>query len=354
VEPDWIAEVLLRESFHTAVPLRCTVDSKSGTATVDELIGVWQRVLQRSPINPDENFSDLTTDDSLADCVFAEIARQLGRELPSATICYAQTISALAAVVEHSELPRFPPLVLLKSGNDQQPIFIAPGIGGRASFSSLAKHMKTERSIYGIQARGVEGLEEPFERIEDMAEFYLKAITQLQSQGPYFLIGYSFGGLLAVEMARRITAGGQQVAMLTMIDTYPHPRYLPFGERLRFNTNRVKAAFWKRVRREDRSMVLPQTSPGSFAHNMQRVKQSDFVALARYRPSFYSGPVKFVRPEAAPYLASNPFNVWKKLVGELQIETVPGDHLGVVAAHPERLAAVLTRYVGEASAEAKA
>jgi hypothetical protein len=64
--------------------------------------------------------------------------------------------------------------------------------------------------------------------------------------------------------------------------------------------------------------------------------------------------VKFVRPEAAPYLASNPFNVWKKLVGELQIETVPGDHLGVVAAHPERLAAVLTRYVGEASAEAKA
>ena len=331
------------------------MDSKSGTTTVDALIGIWQGVLRRSPIRPDENFWDLTTDDSLADSIFSQIAQELGRELPSATLCYAQTISALAAVVEHSELPRFSPLVRLKGGNDQQPIFVAPGVGGRASFSSLAKQIKTERSIYGIQAKGIDGREEPFERIEDMVEFYLKAIIELQPKGPYFLIGYSFGGLLAMETARRITANGQRVAMLTMIDAYPHPRYLPFGEKLRFNTNRVKAAFWKRAKQHQaRSAVLPQASSGSFAHNMQRVKQSDLLALARYRPQVYSGTVKFIRPEGAPYLATNPFNVWRRLVSELQIETVPGDHLGIVAAHPEKLAAVLSRYVYEASAEAKA
>jgi acetoacetyl-CoA synthetase len=325
------------------------VGTKSGTVTVDALIGIWQRVLQRSSIRQDENFFDLTTDDSLVDSVFVEIARELGRELPSATICYAQTISELARVIEHPELPEFSPLVLLKGGNEQSPIFIAPGVGGRASFSSLAKHMKTERAIYGIQAKGVDGLEEPLERIEDMAEFYSRAITQLQPQGPYFLIGYSFGGLLALEMAHRITAAGKRIATLVMIDTHPHPRYLPFGEKLRFNARRVRTAFWKRMNKsEERNEVSAKASSLSFAQTMQRVKQSDLVALARYRPRFYPGAIRFVRPGTDPYLATNLLSVWKKLVNELQIETVPGDHLGMVATHPEGLAAVLSRYVREA------
>jgi acetoacetyl-CoA synthetase len=328
------------------------VSSKSGTATVEALTQIWKKVLQRPSIGVGENFFDLTSDDALADVLFAEIAREFGRQFPSTSICYAQTVSALASLLNQPEFPKCSPLVLLRAGDNQQPIFIAPGVGGRASFSGLARQMQTDRAIYGIQAKGLDGLEQPFDRIEDMAEFYLKSIRQLQPQGPYFLIGYSFGGLLALEMAHRLTAAGQRLALLTLIDTYPHPRSLPFAERLRFIANRVKGSFNRRMNgSRDHNSVQPESSPLSFARNMQRVKESDFAALARYRPRFYRGAVNFIRPQTAPYLASDPFKVWANLVGELKIENVPGDHLGMVGAHPQNLAVVLSRQVRAASGE---
>lgn len=325
--------------------------TKAGTATVDAVAAIWQRVLRRSSIGTQENFFDLCTDDSLADAIFAGIMRVFGRELPAATICYASTISALAAVLEQPILPTFSPLVQLKAGTDKTPIFIAPGVGGRASFSGLARSMNTEFRIYGIQARGVEGIEAPLERIEDMAEFYLKAILQVQAQGPYFLIGYSFGGLVALEMAQRIALAGQRVALLTLIDTYPHPRYLPWGERLRFGAKRIKGALsYRRLTSDHQHRALDERyCQLSFAETTRRVKQSDFVALARYRPKLYKGSMRFVAPEADAYLPSDPVAVWKNLTEKLIVETVPGNHLKMVAEHSEKLAAVLSRYVREAS-----
>ncbi len=137
-----------------------------GAATVEGLTQIWQRVLQRSPIGPDDNFYDLGGTELLADSMFAEIAQVCGRELPSATICYAPTIGTLAALLDQPSLPRFSPFLQLKTGSEKPPIFIAPGVGGRASFSPLARHIHTGNPIYGIQAKGVDGLEEPFESIE--------------------------------------------------------------------------------------------------------------------------------------------------------------------------------------------
>jgi thioesterase domain-containing protein len=83
--------------------------------------------------------------------------------------------------------------------------------------------------------------------------------------------------------------------------------------------------------------------------NTSRNREADFLALRRYRPWFYRGKIKFVRPESNSYLPNHPDAVWKKLAAELEVETVPGDHLGMVGTHFESLAAVLTRYVNEAS-----
>jgi hypothetical protein len=72
------------------------------------------------------------------------------------------------------------------------------------------------------------------------------------------------------------------------------------------------------------------------------------VALERYRPTVYRGKINFVRPEANSYLPNDPTAIWKRLATELEIETVPGDHLGMVGTHFKSLAAVLTHYVEEA------
>jgi thioesterase domain-containing protein len=345
------------------------VNREHPTTMVDVVTQIWQRVLQRSSIGPDDNFFDLSGKEALADSIFTEIAQVCGRELPSATIYRAPTTGSLAALLEQPTLPRFSPFIQLKPGSEKPPILITPGVGGRASFSQLAKHIRTGHPIYGIQAKGVDGLEEPLGRIEDMAEFYLDALDEIQTQGPYLLIGYSFGGLVALEMAQRLFKAGKPVALLALVDTYSHPRYFPPGQRLPLIAKRtrshislmmqmpIRGAFSHFGRALARRLHIagahhrtlpPETSHLSFAQTILRVEANDFIAMARYRPQFYRGKIRFVRPEANPYLPSDPTALWKGLAAELEVETVPGDHLGMVGARFESLAAVLTRYVEEA------
>jgi len=337
--------------------------------TIEALTQIWQRVLQRSPIGPEEKFYAVGGTDQLADRTFAEIAHVFNRQLPTATICYAPTISALAAVLEQPTLPRFSPFVLLKAGSKHPPIFIGHGVGGRASFSELARHIRTENPIYGIQARGVDGLAPPLGRIEDMAEYYLDALRELQPQDPYILIGYSFGGLIALEMAQRLLKGGKHVALLVMVDSYPDPRYLPPGDRMWLIAKKIKNHL-SDLRRKPLSVALeqvrgalrkrlgnagvrkPQGPAGnasslslSFAETTAQVKQFDFLAMRRYRPRFYPGKIKFVRPETNSYLPTDPTAFWKHLAAEFEVETVPGDHLGMIGKHFENLAETLSGYV---------
>jgi thioesterase domain-containing protein len=347
----------------------CTVSDRPTLSTVETLTQVWERVLRRSPIGPEDNFFDLGGTDPQADALFAEIAQECGRMLPSATICHAPTIAALTALLEKPTLPCFSPFVPLRAGSRKPPILIAHGVGGRASFSELAKHIHAGHAIYGIQARGVDGMEEPFESIEDMAQLYLDALNELQPQGPYILLGYSFGGLVALEMAQRLSRDGKEIALLVLMDTYPHPRYFPAGQRLWLAAKKanghlanmkrmpIGAAFSYLVRGikrrlggakgHDHGALATEPHRLSFAQTTAHVKESDFRALARYRPRFYEGKIKFVRPETNSYLPNNPTALWKSLVSELEVETVPGDHLGMVGKHFEKLAAVLTRYVEE-------
>ncbi len=182
----------------------------SSAATIDALTLIWQRVLQKSPIGTADKFYDIGGTDVLADKLFAEIESTFQRPMPSAAICYAPTIASLAVLLEQPTLPRFSPFVQLGAGSRSAPILIAHGVGGRASFSELARHIRTDNPVYGIQAKGVDGLEEPLKSIEEMAAYYLNALDELPAQGPCMLIGYSFGGLIALEMAQRLVAQGKR------------------------------------------------------------------------------------------------------------------------------------------------
>lgn len=349
------------------VVAECAVNEQPTATTVDVLTEIWQRVLQRTSIGPGDSFFDLGGNDSLADSMFAEVARVCRRDLPSATICYAPTVAALAALMEQPVLPRFSPFVPLKAGSEEPPILIAHGLDGRASFSQLAKQIRTGHPIYGIQAKGVDGMEEPFDRIEDMAKFYLGALAKVQPRGPYILIGYSFGGLVALEMAQRLSEGGEKVALLVLVDAYPHPRYLSPGQRLWLVARRTRRHVAEMKRRSPRDALLyfvrgierrlrivggrnhgdrlPKARLLSFAQNIRHVHDKAYGAFRHYRPRFYRGKIKFVKAEVNFYFPDDPAAVWGKLAEELEVETVPGDHLEIVRTGFDSLAAVLTRHV---------
>src|SRR5437867_728076 len=144
----------------------------------DVLSPIWQRVLQVPSISVEDNFFDLGGDSSLALELFNEIAKTCGRELPPVTIYHAPTIAALADLLELATAPKLPALVLLKPGIQNPPIFITHGLGGSVmDFYQVVKRIDIPNAIYGMQAKGIDGVEEPFDRIEDMAQFYLDAIT---------------------------------------------------------------------------------------------------------------------------------------------------------------------------------
>jgi len=335
---------------------------------VEMLIPIWQRVLQLSSIGVDDNFFEVGGDSTLALALFNEIAQACGRELPPVMIYHAPTIAALASALEEST-PRVPPLVQLNAGSSEPSVFITHGLGGSVmDFFQVVKHIQTPRAIYGMQQKGIDGAEAPSESIEDMARYSLDAVKQLQPHGPYLLVGYSLGGLVTLEMARQLNAAGETVALLAMLDSYPEIRYLSFAQRVRLlarlATRRASTAMKLPVgdavslllrpasRRRSLTPTVSYQPPAdvSLSPAMQRVRQSAYLALTRYQPQFYPGRIKFVRAAIPTDFPADPSPVWAHLADKFEVETIPGDHLGIMTTHYEQLAAAISRYVKEALA----
>jgi len=325
-----------------------SVKPEATSSMIEVLKPIWQRVLQLQSIRVDDNFFDLGGDSSLALQLFNEIAQACDRELPPVTIYQAPTIAALAALLEQPTTPRFPTLVRLKPGAENPPVFIAHGLGGSVmDFFQPVRHIETDHAIYVMQARGIDGLDEPLASIEEMAEFYLDAIRRLQPRGPYALMGYSLGGLVVLEMAQRLSANGEKVALLAMLDAYPHIRYLSLGQRVRLVARQGRRGL-RSLGNLSGSAAYQPPAGVSLTPAMQRVRDSAYLALTRYRPRFYPGKIKFVRAEISSAFPDDAAAVWANLAKEFEVETVPGDHLGMIATQYEQLATILSRYLKEA------
>lgn len=339
----------------------CSVNHKPNYSTKEILLPIWERALQRTSIRVTDNFFDLGGTPSSATRLFAEVADEFGRSFPAVMICAAPTIETLAGLLEQPTTPRIPPLMLLKAGSENPPVFITHGLGGDVlGLADLVGKIESQHPIYGMQVRGIDGIDEPFTSIEERAQYYLDAIRQVQPRGPYFLVGYSLGGLVTLEMAQRLSARGEGIALLTLLDSYPDKKYLSTAQSallsLRQNKRRAenkiaRALSWKRSQDPDSNDKIQRYLQNlSIAHVAQRMKDADFAASRGYRPRFYCGKIRFVRAAISRYFPSNPTAVWAYLVQEFALETTPGDHVGMLTTHCKDLGALLSRHLREADA----
>jgi thioesterase domain-containing protein/acyl carrier protein len=290
-----------------------------GDRIVQAVTEVWQAALERPPAGPDEDFFDAGGDSLKAISLMVELEEALGVELPLTLINEAPTFAGLVAALRAERAPGYTPLVLLKAGEGAPPVFFVHGIGGNVvDLFPIARAMTYAGPVIGLQAQGLSPGRPCHRSVAAMAADYLAAIRTRQPQGPYHLCGYSFGGLVAFEMARMLAAAGETAALVGLFDTLPARAVWPQGLRRR------------RFRRSAAApMVLQILRAGPW--RMMNVRGFGLLAAARYRPGWYDGTLTLFSPvdrdPALPALEA----VWAPHARIVTTVPTAGDHLTMLA-----------------------
>lgn len=324
-----------------------------------KLIQIWQRLFQREDIDLQDNFFALGGHSLLAARLAVEIEKLLGHKVPIATFFHSPTVELLARrLTDENWAPPWSSLVPLQPQGSKPPFFLVHGWGGSVYGQGqlgLARRFSSDQPVYGIQAVGLDGKAPRHTTVEAMAAHYVQEICSFQPTGPYYLGGYSMGGLIAFEVAQQLYRHGHRVALLALLDSAPigplpwflyglrmssyiprrfwfHFRHwweLPPRERLSYFRGRWAALRYWLVR--NRSQPSPVTAPPQVDSQPPQVPGFDdyYHAVASvYRPQRYPGAINvFVSDDADCTWR----RYWRYLAcGGASFHPVPGHHFQIL------------------------
>jgi acyl-CoA synthetase (AMP-forming)/AMP-acid ligase II/thioesterase domain-containing protein/acyl carrier protein len=328
---------------------------------------IWQEVLQAPVADREQDFFQSGGDSLKAIRFVSELERALGIELPVTLINEAPDFGKLCAMLRERRTSRYVPLVLLKEGDGAPPLYFVHGLGGNvAELFPLARSMIYPGAVFGIQARGLRAQERPHLTVEAMAVEYLREIKTRQPRGPYCLCGYSFGGLVALEMAQRLLQSGDRVAFLGLFDTMPSSLVWPprtwlgcarrrLAHMLSTPMHTWPGATWSAGARMLTRLRdhLAQRQPGglpvpaflaSAPASVLKVGISALVASSRYRPRFYAGALTLFTPTSRDPSLPSLQVIWRRHALALSVVPTVGAHLTMFsAANAAAAAASLSR-----------
>jgi amino acid adenylation domain-containing protein len=302
---------------------------------------IWRDVLGLRLAAPGDDFFDLGGDSLRAITMTCELEKALGRELPMNLIHRAPTFAAFCATLrEKGPLP-YSPLVVLKRGRTSPALFFVHGVGGCVmELSGLCRKIPWSGPVIGIQARGLDGRDPPHDSVDAMVSEYLEAVKAYQKEGPYLLCGYSFGGLVAFELARRLRDGGDEVAFVGMFATLPPGHHFLRAwtwaaylyRRFRTSADRVRTE--KRLR-------TPAVIPSSA---LRAVATSALSASTAYRGRSYGGELTIFEPGSRDFGVPSSARHWSRYASRLRHYSLQGRHDDMfVGANADAAAALLAR-----------
>ncbi|MDY6804445.1 MAG: amino acid adenylation domain-containing protein [Cyanobacteriota bacterium] len=315
------------------------------TTTELQLVQIWSSVLNIPSLGVRDNFFDLGGHSLLAVRLMARIEQQLGTHLPLATLFSEPTIENQASLLNATaDVQAISPLVAIEKAGEKPPFFCVHPVGGNVlCYSALARHLGQDRPFYGLQSPGV------LTSIEEMAACYIEAIQTVRPNGPYYLGGWSFGGVVAWEMARQLQASGQEVALLALIDSYapttPHEEMddafitnslsndlgAIFGSEFSISDSQLQQLkpeeqLGRILTEAKRLNILPPDIGMEQMGRLFEVFKANLKAMYDYGPLPYSGrTVLFSASDEAPERG------WSSLAaGEQEVYTIPGDHYEIL------------------------
>ncbi|MCI4061475.1 amino acid adenylation domain-containing protein [Micromonospora sp. R77] len=196
------------------------------TPREESLAGLFAEVLGLDRVGIDDDFFACGGHSLRLTRLVWQIHEKLGIDVPIRTVFQHPTVAELAeqlsADTEVSFEDPFAVLLPIRTAGDNPPLWwLHPGGGLSWPYLSFGRHIDPAWPLYGIQARGFDGLTPPSTSIEDMVDDYVRQVQEVQPRGPYYLLGWSFGGTLAHAMAAELQRRGHEVALLALLDAAP-------------------------------------------------------------------------------------------------------------------------------------
>lgn len=325
--------------------------------TEKKLLDIWKEVLHLNQIDLHDDFFEIGGHSLIAIQLMSKIKSILGITLPLATLLQHSTIHQLAILIDQKMPNLFgSSLIPIKPSGQNPPLFLVHGGGLHVlMYQTLSAHMDAAQPIYALQAKGLNGEAEPLNRIEDMAKHYIEEIQKISPDGPYALAGYSFGGLIAFEMAKQLRATGKEILMLGVFDTVIKPQLTretdSFSEKITKvskkiawnikdiahnpsqNINYRKFVYQRRFKNWKTKLLhnKKKTTIENSSHLESVISKSNFEAWSNYKITPYKGDLYlFKAKEQRFFIEEKDFFGWQPYInGEIYIHEVPGDHLNL-------------------------
>ncbi|WP_240506262.1 non-ribosomal peptide synthetase [Thermoactinospora rubra] len=217
-----------------ALPEPAPADEPAGaiprTPQEQAICELFAEVLGR-PAGPGTDFFAAGGDSLLAMRLAAAVEARLGEPLSIAAVFEAPTPEGLAARLGRAGQDfGLAPVLTLRAGAGRTPLFcVHPGRGIGWSYVALLPRLHPGRPVHALQSPALSRDYTPPATMGELAEEYLARVRAIQPEGPYLLLGWSFGGLLAYEMAARLRRSGQQVGLVASVDAVPWPPEVAAG-----------------------------------------------------------------------------------------------------------------------------
>jgi amino acid adenylation domain-containing protein len=331
----------------------------------ERLVALWEDVLGVHPVSVDDNYFALGGHSLLALRLFSQINLSFQVELPLATLFHAPTVGSMAALIRDSAVQRTAsPLVPIQPKGAKRPIFCVGPLNGEViMFRPLALELGLDQPLYGLQPFDLPGKPST---VEELASSYIQEMRKWGEPQPACVMGYSFGGLVAFEIALQLVRDGAEPPTIVLIDA----NYLSackareaWSHRMRryqHHLHRIvhgAAGFdylAGLLQRRSLSMIqkLSHAVNVGLPKAMGQTARLQLYAAENYHAKRYRGPVYLVKAESRPEFFDKPDLGWGDIVSDLRVRTIPGDHSTIMTGMNVKLMARRLKTILENAPEA--
>jgi thioesterase domain-containing protein len=315
-----------------------------------QLSGIWETAMGIKNLSVRDSFFDLGGQSLAAMRIVSRVNKIYSLDFGLAVLFSGHTVERMAELVRNRLAANSnSSIVPMQSRGSAAPLFIIHGAGGNIiRFYQLAMLVGTDHPIYGVQAQSLLADQPALLFLEDQAAYYLAEIRKVQPKGPYYFLGYSYGGTVALEIAHQLRALGERVELLGLLDSRQRdsiamtqrkdPARVKLDRRIsRFRGNlsalsvRETAVYlWEKLYTRSLRRAYAAAAAMGFRSVPSFMKSTDdicYVAAMHYRPRPWHGSVTLFRASVQPD-SRLPLDLgWAPLAeGGVEICDLPGDH----------------------------